>query len=162
MKHRLYDPDNPIKWRDLPIEELFNKIEGRIGFHINKEYRGSRMDVTYGKAPAEGQTSIPGLLVEDLRQELHIAVWRRICANNRLPQDLIHFDFRFLKYVDTLLRRTLIDLHKARTFTDRKDLEPHPRKKGELRPKRKYRDSLNHSISLPEDAEEFSEMIQYY
>ncbi|MBA2706128.1 MAG: hypothetical protein H0U60_20020 [Blastocatellia bacterium] len=151
MKPRLYDPDNPIKWRELDFEELLKLIDGRIGYHVHKEHK-----------PIGYMTGIPGLLVEDLRQELTYAVWLKVVKKDKVPPDIVHFDFRFLKYVDIILRRTLIDLYRARTFVDKSEWEPDPKNPQVTRPKRKYRDQLNHALRLPEEAEEFDEMPQHY
>lgn len=158
---RLYDPDNHVKWRDLSLEELLKLTDVKVNYHLRRAHRG-QWTWPGGSPPAEGKTSIPGLLIEDLRQELVFVIWKKIYSNNKMPEDLVNFDYRFIQFVDVTLRRALIDLYRARTFPDKNDTEPHPKNHGQTRPKRKFRDELNYAVTLSEDNDEAEELFQQH
>jgi DNA-directed RNA polymerase specialized sigma24 family protein len=107
MKPTLYDKDNPIKWRELTFDELLRLIEGRVNYHVNRQKNTLYKLSKY---------SLPDLEADDIKQELTIALWRKL---DRIPSDIIVFDFRFLRYIDTIFARTVIDLFRNRTFVDK-------------------------------------------
>lgn len=132
MKPRLYDKDNPIKWRELEFDELLRLIEGRVNYHIHKQ---NNMNRAHGGQIPQFK-AIEG---DDMRQELVFALWKKL---DRIPSDIIVFDFRFLKYIDMIFRRTIIDLYRSKTYIDKKTGE------------RVVRDELNRAVALTEELED--------
>lgn len=118
----LYDPNNPIYWRDLTIEELLKAIEGRIKFHANAS-----------------RHKLPDLDYDDIFQELSIVIWRKI---DRVPEDIKVLDYRFMRYIDTLMRREVINMYRSRTFTDKEDGS------------KQFRDELNRSLPMVDNFDE--------
>jgi hypothetical protein len=86
----LYEPN--IKLSDLTFEDLFFRMRPRIEFHCHNN---------------EGL--IKGFEFDDLFQELSCKLWKA-----RLPDDIIYFDWRFLKYMDTSFRFCIYDLSKKK------------------------------------------------
>lgn len=135
MTPRIYDPENPILWRDIPFEELLKLVEGRLNFHAYHH-----------------EHKIPGYDKDDIRQELVFALWNKL---DKFPADLDVFDYRFLRYVDMVFFREITNIWRGKTFKDRTDLEEDPKKPGVKRPKRKFRDELNRSLPMVENFDEF-------
>ena len=85
---------------------------------------------------------IKGYEFDDLFQELSCKLWK--C---RIPDDIEFFDYRFLKYMDTMFRFCLYDLSR-RKMSQKK----HP--SGEI--EKFFRDILDNSTSF---SEEFNELL---
>ena len=89
-KKKLYEPN--IKLSDLTFEDLFYRLKPRIEFHCQ-----------------HNKDLIKGYDFDDLFQELSYKLWKA-----RIPDDMIYYDWRFLKYTDTMFRNCLYDLSKKR------------------------------------------------
>ncbi len=86
----LYEPN--VKLSDLTFEDLFYRMKPRIEFHCHRN-----IDL------------VKGYDFDDLFQELSVKLWKA-----RVPDDIIYFDWRFLKYMDTTFRFCLYDLAKKK------------------------------------------------
>ena len=86
----LYEPNTKLS--DLTFEDLFYRMKPRIEFHCHNK-----------------ENLIRGFEFDDLFQELSYKLWKA-----RIPDDIIYFDWRFLKYMDTMFRNCLYDLAKKR------------------------------------------------
>lgn len=102
-KPKLYN--QPIPLSDLTFEELLKLLEPRITFNIRKNY-----DQDTGKC------RVPGFDKDDLRQELWIKIYT-ILKNNKLPKDMVNFDYRFLRYIDFIFNNTIISLWRKTMWT---------------------------------------------
>lgn len=120
MTPQLFDPNNPIKWRDLDFEELLKLVEGRLNFHAHRH-----------------QYKIPGFDQDDVRQELIFALWNKL---DKIPEDMDTFDYRFLRYIDTLFFREITNIWRKHTL---KTTE------GPI-----YRDELNRSVPMIDNFDE--------
>lgn len=87
---KLYEPN--IKLSDLTFNDLFYRMKPRIEFHCKNN-----------------ENLIKGYDFDDLFQELSEKLWKA-----RIPDDIIYFDYRFLKYMDTTFRFCLYDLSKKK------------------------------------------------
>ena len=123
MTYPLYDPENLIKWRELEFEQLLKLVEGRINFHANRH-----------------QYKIPGFDRDDIRQELVFAFWNKL---DKIPPEIENFDYRFLKYIDTVFFREITNLWRKFTITE----------DGE----RLMRDELNRALPMIENFDEIHE-----
>lgn len=119
----LYDPKNPIAWRDLEFKDLVEAVRGRLNFHAYRS--GSKM---------------PDLDVQDILQELTISLWEKA---DKVPPDIVNLDYRFLRYIDTIFRRKIIDLYRKRTFFNKETDE------------RIFKDELNRAFELLDGADEY-------
>lgn len=120
MTPQLFDPNNPIKWRDLPFEELIKLAEGRINFHIYRH-----------------QHKIPGYDRDDIRQELIFALWNKL---EKIPADMENFDYRFLRYIDTIFFREATNLWRKHVIKRPNEVI--------------YRDELNRSVPMIDNFDE--------
>jgi hypothetical protein len=82
----LYEPN--IKLSDLTFEDLFYRMKPRIEMHCKTN-----------------QNLVKGYDYDDLFQELSLKLWRI-----RIPDDIIYYDFRFIKYLDKCFRFHIYDL----------------------------------------------------
>lgn len=120
MTPQLYDPENPIKWRDLEFEELLKLVDGRLNFHAHRH-----------------QNKIPGFDSQDVRQELVFALWNKL---ERIPLELENFDYRFLKYIDTIFFREITNIWRKMNIKVEGDSV--------------FRDELNRSVPMVDNFDE--------
>lgn len=106
---RFYDRDKPVSIDDMSFDELHQ----RLHFYILKKARTHK---------------IRGMETDDIYQELVFHFWRKL---DRIPSHMRNFDFRFIKFVNSMLTRKLIDLNRRITFIDDEEV-------------RRFRDAANH------------------
>lgn len=117
---KLYDQSKPVKWRDLSFEDLLKAVEGRLNFHAYRH-----------------QNKIPGFDRDDVRQELVLALWDKL---DKIPSEIELFDYRFLKYLDTIFFRQITNIW--RKMTIKEDGDPI------------FRDELNRSMPMIDNFDE--------
>lgn len=120
----LYDPGKPIRWRELEFSELLRLVDGRLNFHTHRH-----------------QYKIPGFDRDDIRQELIFGLWTKL---EKIPQDIENFDYRFLRYIDTIFFREITNIWRKHTHVEGED--------------RVFRDELNRSVPMMEDFDEIHEL----
>jgi hypothetical protein len=86
----LYEPN--IKLSDLTFEDLFYRMKPRIEMHCRTNLN-----------------LVKGYDFDDLFQELSYKLWKV-----KIPDDLIYYDLRFIKYLDKCFRFHLYDLSKKK------------------------------------------------
>jgi hypothetical protein len=86
----LYEPN--IKLSDLTFEDLFYRMKPQIEFHCKNN-----------------PDLVKGYDFDDLFQELSMKLWKL-----RIPDDIIYYDWRFIKYANTAFRFCLYDLAKKK------------------------------------------------
>lgn len=116
----LYDKDNLVKWRDLEFEDLLKLVQGRLNFHAHRH-----------------ENKIPGFDQDDIRQELIFTLWSKL---DKIPIEIQDFDFRFLKYIDTIFFREITNIWRKHTFQEGED--------------RVYRDELSRSLPMVDNFDE--------
>jgi hypothetical protein len=86
----MYEPN--IKLSDLTFEDLFYRIKSRIEMHCKTN-----------------QNMVKGYDYDDLFQELSCKL-----LSVKIPDDLIYYDMRFIRYIDTCFRFHIYDLNKKK------------------------------------------------
>lgn len=89
-KQKLYEPN--IKLSDLTFEDLFYRMRPYIEYHCKNN-----------------PNLIKGYNFDDLFQELSYKLWKI-----RIPDDIVYYDWRFIKYANTAFRFCLYDLAKKK------------------------------------------------
>lgn len=137
----IYDKDNPIEWRELPFEEVIKLLDELINNQLWRNYDQTKrpLKTYYFKTitpPLHGMSTIPGYTMEDLRQEFLISIWRKL---PRVPSDIKHYDYRFSRYIQSILMRTVIELFRLQRVRNR-SIKINV-----------YKDGLNYSIPLDDN-----------
>jgi len=84
----LYKPN--IKISELTFDDLFYLMRRQIEFHCKNNLN-----------------LIKGYDYDDLFQELSYKLWKA-----RIPDDIIYFDYRFMKYINKMFINCLYDLQR--------------------------------------------------
>lgn len=115
----------------LKFEQIICELKPRIDFLVRRH-----------------SGNIPGFEDDDIRQELLIELWEKM---DRIPKDISHLDYRFTRYIETVLRRKIIDIHRGLLIRVGYN---GPRLQGE------YRDAVNRSLFVGEHMEVFEQQTR--